>query len=129
MKKNPNLTPEQKLILFEEGTERPGSSELNFEKREGSYHCANCDVKLFDSKKNTRAVLVGHHFLSLCQMCSKQKRIIILVMQEPNIIVKVVAVIMVTYLRMGPNLLAKDTVIMVFVWYLNLKFNCIILKI
>ena len=51
MKKNPNLTSEQKLILFEEGTERPGSSELNFEKREGSYHCANCDVKLFDSKK------------------------------------------------------------------------------
>ena len=51
MKKNPNLTSEQKLILFEEGTERPGSSELNFEKREGSYHCANCDKKLFDSKK------------------------------------------------------------------------------
>ncbi len=37
-KSNPNLTPEQKLILFEEGTERPGSSELNNEKREGSYH-------------------------------------------------------------------------------------------
>ena len=33
MKKNPNLSSEQKLILFEEGTERPGSSELNFEKR------------------------------------------------------------------------------------------------
>ena len=39
MKKNSNLTSEQKLILFEEGTERPGSSELNFEKREGNYHC------------------------------------------------------------------------------------------
>ena len=37
--KNKNLSAEQKLILFEEGTERPGSSELNFEKREGSYHC------------------------------------------------------------------------------------------
>ena len=48
-KSNPNLTSEQKLILFEEGTERPGSSELNNEKREGSYHCANCDVKLFES--------------------------------------------------------------------------------
>ena len=48
-KKNPNLTAEQKLVLFEESTERPGSSELNFEKREGSYHCANCDVKLFAS--------------------------------------------------------------------------------
>ena len=40
---NPNLTAEQKLILFEEGTERAGSSELNNEKREGSFHCANCD--------------------------------------------------------------------------------------
>ncbi len=47
---NPNLTAEQKLILFEEGTERAGSSELNNEKREGSFHCANCDEKLFDSK-------------------------------------------------------------------------------
>ena len=48
-KNNPNLTPEQKLILFEEGTEAPGSSELNNEKREGSYHCINCGVKLFES--------------------------------------------------------------------------------
>ena len=47
---NPNLTTEQKLILFEEGTERAGSSELNHEKREGSFHCANCGEKLFDSK-------------------------------------------------------------------------------
>ena len=49
-KKNPNLTAEQKLVMFEDGTEPPGSSELNNEKREGSYHCANCGVKLFDSK-------------------------------------------------------------------------------
>ena len=47
---NSNLTAEQKLILFEEGTERAGSSELNHEKREGSFHCANCGEKLFDSK-------------------------------------------------------------------------------
>ena len=33
-KKNPNLTAEQKLVFFEEGTEPPGSSELNYEKRE-----------------------------------------------------------------------------------------------
>ena len=46
---NPNLTAEQKLILFEEGTELAGSSELNHEKREGSFHCANCGEKLFDS--------------------------------------------------------------------------------
>jgi len=48
-KNNPNLTAEQKLILFEEGTETSGSSELNSEKREGSYYCANCGVKLFES--------------------------------------------------------------------------------
>ena len=50
MKKfNKNLSSEQKLILFNEGTESPGSSELNFEKREGSYHCINCDIRLFDN--------------------------------------------------------------------------------
>jgi len=48
-KNNPNLRAEQKLVLFDEETEPPGSSELNSEKREGSYHCANCGVKLFDS--------------------------------------------------------------------------------
>ena len=48
---NPNLTNQQKKVMFEEGTEMPGSSELNNEKREGSYHCANCDIKLFESCK------------------------------------------------------------------------------
>ena len=48
-KQNPSLTAEQKLVLFEDGTESPGTSELNNEKREGSYHCANCGEKLFDS--------------------------------------------------------------------------------
>ena len=32
-KKNPNLTVEQKLIMFEDGTEPPGTSELNKEKK------------------------------------------------------------------------------------------------
>ncbi len=35
--------------MFEEATEAPGSSKLNHEKREGSYHCANCGIKLFES--------------------------------------------------------------------------------
>ena len=30
---NPDLTNEQKIIMFEEGTERAGTSELNYEKR------------------------------------------------------------------------------------------------
>jgi len=48
-KKNKNLTVEQNLVLFEEATEPPGTSKLNSEKRVGSYHCVNCDQKLFDS--------------------------------------------------------------------------------
>ena len=44
-----NLTPEQNYILKQEGTEPPGSSPLNNEKREGTYHCAGCGIKLFES--------------------------------------------------------------------------------
>ena len=44
-----NLTPEQNYILKQEGTEPPGSSPLNSEKREGTYHCAGCGIKLFES--------------------------------------------------------------------------------
>jgi len=37
-------------VLFEEGTERAGSSPLNNEKREGTFVCAACFQPLFDSK-------------------------------------------------------------------------------
>ena len=50
MNKKQDLTSEQKHILHEEGTEAPGSSSLNNEKREGSYYCVGCGTKLFDSK-------------------------------------------------------------------------------
>tara|TARA_B100000674_G_C37247210_1_gene648453 strand:+ start:79 stop:540 length:462 start_codon:yes stop_codon:yes gene_type:complete len=46
---NPNLTNQQKKIMFNEDTERPFSSELLNEKRKGFYHCANCGAKLFAS--------------------------------------------------------------------------------
>ena len=46
---NPNLSKEQKNIMFNEGTERPFSSDLLREKRKGFYHCANCGNKLFAS--------------------------------------------------------------------------------
>ena len=58
------------------------------EKRAGSYHCVNCDTKLFESRQNTRVDLDGHHFTILCQMYLKLKPIIILVMLEQNIIVR-----------------------------------------
>ena len=46
---NKLLTDEQKKIMFKEGTERPFTSSLNYETREGFYHCANCNAKLFSS--------------------------------------------------------------------------------
>jgi len=46
---NPNLSKKQRDIMFNEGTERPFSSKLLNEKRDGFYHCANCDAKLFAS--------------------------------------------------------------------------------
>ena len=46
---NLNLTSEQELVLFDEGTEAPSTSELNNEKREGTFHCVNCGEKLFNS--------------------------------------------------------------------------------
>ena len=41
------LTPAQYRVLREEGTEPPGSSPLNAEKRPGTYACAGCALPLF----------------------------------------------------------------------------------
>lgn len=38
-------------VLFEEDTERPGTSPLNGEKRDGTFVCAACFLPLFDSSK------------------------------------------------------------------------------
>jgi len=43
------LTAEQYQVLRREGTESPGSSALNREKRTGTYHCAGCELPLFAS--------------------------------------------------------------------------------
>jgi peptide-methionine (R)-S-oxide reductase len=45
------LTPAQYHVLRDEGTEAPGSSPLNNEKRKGRYHCAGCDLPLFTSEQ------------------------------------------------------------------------------
>lgn len=44
------LNAQQYNILFEEGTERPFSSQLNDEKRDGTYICAACYFPLFKSE-------------------------------------------------------------------------------
>jgi peptide-methionine (R)-S-oxide reductase len=43
------LTPAQYNVLRNHGTERPGSSSLNHEKRKGTFACAGCDLPLFAS--------------------------------------------------------------------------------
>jgi peptide-methionine (R)-S-oxide reductase len=43
------LTAEQYRVLRHEGTEPPGSSALNREKRKGEYRCAGCELPLFSS--------------------------------------------------------------------------------
>jgi peptide-methionine (R)-S-oxide reductase len=50
------LTPEQFQVLRQEGTERPGSSPLEQEHRQGKFVCAGCDLPLFtsDTKFNSR---------------------------------------------------------------------------
>ena len=47
---NRSLTPEQIHILREHGTERPGTSPLNHEKRAGEFFCAGCGAPLFESQ-------------------------------------------------------------------------------
>lgn len=43
------LTPEQYNVARKHGTERAGTSPLNFEKRDGVFHCVCCDAPLFKS--------------------------------------------------------------------------------
>ena len=43
------LTPAQYDVLRNAGTERPGSSALNAEKRPGRFVCAGCALPLFDA--------------------------------------------------------------------------------
>jgi len=44
------LTPEQYYVLREGGTERPNSSPLNHEMRNGMFVCVACGLELFPSK-------------------------------------------------------------------------------
>jgi peptide-methionine (R)-S-oxide reductase len=44
------LTPEQFEVLRKHGTERAGSSPLNYEKRDGTYRCAGCGQVLFEAR-------------------------------------------------------------------------------
>jgi peptide-methionine (R)-S-oxide reductase len=43
------LSPEAYRVLRGHGTERAGTSPLNAEKRDGTYHCAGCGSPLFEA--------------------------------------------------------------------------------
>jgi peptide-methionine (R)-S-oxide reductase len=43
------LSPEQYRVLRQHGTERPGTSPFNDEKRDGTFSCAGCGQPLFAS--------------------------------------------------------------------------------
>ena len=65
---DPNLSPEQNYVLHQDGTESPGSSPLNNEKREGSYYCVGCGTKLFESNTKYERDQAGLLFLKLYLM-------------------------------------------------------------
>lgn len=44
------LSPDAFRVLRGHGTERPGTSTLNAEKRDGRFHCAGCGAPLFDAE-------------------------------------------------------------------------------
>ncbi len=46
---NPNLTDEQKSVMFEKATEAPFSGKYLEEHGTGMYRCANCGAELFSS--------------------------------------------------------------------------------
>ena len=43
------LSPEQFYVLRQHGTERAGTSPLNYEKRSGVFKCAGCSAPLFSA--------------------------------------------------------------------------------
>jgi peptide-methionine (R)-S-oxide reductase len=43
------LAPEAFMVLRQHGTERAGTSPLNYEKRQGRYLCAACEAPLYDA--------------------------------------------------------------------------------
>ena len=75
---NPDLSKAQKDIMFNEGTERPFTSELLKEKRDGFIIVQIVEQSYFHQKQNSIVERVGLLFLKLCQELLKLKLIILL---------------------------------------------------
>ena len=110
-----DLTTEQKNILFKEETEAPGSSSLNYEKREGNYFCAGCGTKLFESSKKYESGSGWPSFFEALPNVFETKIDTLVGLPEQSIIVKNVVDTMDIFLMMVQNLLEKGIVIMVYV--------------
>ncbi len=48
--KQNKLTPEQRYVLTEKGTELPFTGKLLYNQDKGTYHCAACNTELFSSQ-------------------------------------------------------------------------------
>jgi peptide-methionine (R)-S-oxide reductase len=56
---NPDLTDEQKNILFNKGTETPGTGKYLSHNEDGMYTCANCGAQLFSSDSKYDSKIPG----------------------------------------------------------------------
>ena len=116
---DPNLTPEQNYVLRQEGTESPGSSPLNNEKREGSYHCVGCGTKLFDSSTKYESGSGWPSFFKSLPDVFEEKTDMHLGYPRTEYHCKKCEDTMVMFLMMAPNPQVNDIVIMEFVYFLE----------
>ncbi len=56
---NPDLSDEQKHVLFEAGTEAPGTGALLHNDKTGMYTCANCGKDLYKSDSKYESTMPG----------------------------------------------------------------------
>lgn len=56
---NDNLNENQKKVLFEKGTETPGTGKFLHHEEDGIYTCANCGNKLFYSETKYDSTMPG----------------------------------------------------------------------
>ena len=73
---NKGLTAEQKLVLFEEGTEAPGTSELNYEKEKAVITVLIVVKSYLTQLLNMKVDQDGLHFTSRYLMLLKLRQIL-----------------------------------------------------
>lgn len=56
---NPDLTDDQKRVLFKKGTETPGTGKYLNHDEHGMYTCANCGAALFSSDTKYESTIPG----------------------------------------------------------------------